>query len=90
MKTKSFPRYAVIYHDCKDGSNRALLFDKLPSLSSLWCCAVTSEDVFCVFDNRITHLIKTCDGVFQLQTIRPDEILSLFSAKMASISKVKL
>ena len=90
MKMKSFPRYAVVYHDSKDASNRAILFDKLPSLSTLWHCALTSEDVFCIFDNRITHLFKTCDGVFQLQTIRPDEILSLFSTKMASIMKLKL
>lgn len=87
---KSFPRYAVVYHDCKDVSNRAILFDKLPSLSSLWQRAETFEDVFCIFDNRITHLFKTFEGVFQLQTIRPDEILMLFSAKMTSIMKVKL
>lgn len=87
---KSFPRYAVVYHNCKDASNRAILFDRLPSLSSLWQRAETFEDVFCIFDNRITHLFKTCDGVFQLQTIRPDEILVLFSSKMTSITKVKL
>lgn len=87
---KSFPRYAVVYHDCKDASNRAIIFNKLPSLSTIWHCALSFEDVFCIFDNRITHLFKTSEGVFQLQTIRPDEILSLFSAKMASISRLKL
>lgn len=87
---KSFPRYAVVYHNREDVSNRAVLFDKFPDLSSLWYCAVTSEDVFCIFDNRITRLFKTCDGVFQLQQIRPDEVLVLFSAKMTSITKVKL
>lgn len=87
---KSFPRYAVVYHNCKDASNRAILLDKLPSLALLWQRAETFEDVFCIFDNRVTHLFKTCDGVFQLQTIRPDEILVLFSAKMTSIMKAKL
>lgn len=87
---KSFPRYAVVYHDCKSSVNRAILLDKVPSLASLWQRAETFEDVFCIFDNRVTHLFKTRDGVFQLQAIRPDEILSVFSGIMISITKVKL
>lgn len=87
---KSFPRYAVVYHNCKYGSYRAILLNKLPSLASLWHRAETFEDVFCIFDNRITRLFKTSEGVFQLQTIRPDEILMLFPAKMISIMRVKL
>lgn len=87
---KSFPRHAVLYHNCKDASNRAILLDKLPSLSVLWYRAEKFEDVFCIFDNRVTHLIRTFEGVYQLEIIRPDEILSLFSAKMTSVTKVKL
>ncbi len=87
---KSFPRYAVVYHDCQRSLNRGVLFNKLPSLSSLWNDAETFEDVFCIFDNRVTHLFKTFEGVFQLQTIRPDEILSVFSGIMTSVRKVKL
>lgn len=87
---KSFPRYAVVYHNCKDASNRAILLDKVPSLALLWRRAETFEDVFCIFDNRVLHLIKSFDGVYQLQQIRPDEVLVLFSAKMTSVMKVKL
>ena len=86
---KSFPRYAVVYHDCKSSVNRAILLNKVPSLASLWQRAETFEDVFCIFDNRVTHLFKTFDGVFQLQQIRPDEVLALFSGIMISITKVK-
>lgn len=87
---KSFPRYAVVYHNRESVCNRAVLLNHFPSLTSLWNRALTFEDVFCVFDNRVTRLIKTCDGVFQLHTIRPDEILMLFSAKMTSIIREKL
>ena len=87
---KSFPRYVALYHNCKDVSNRALLFDESPSLASLWQRAKTYEEVFCIVDNCVLHLVEVLDGVYQLRTISLEEILELFSVKMTSVRRVKL